>query len=151
VTFKPTAAGSRTAAVAIADNAAGSPQSIALSGTGVAAVVAPVFSSSVVAPAKLQAGATASLSVTVKETGSGSLTNGNVELQVFNSAGSAVLTQYWSSQSFTSGESRTYTYSWKSGTTLPPGSYTVDIGVFNSSWSQDYYWNTDATVTVSAR
>jgi hypothetical protein len=36
VTFKPTAAGSRGAAVTITDNAAGSPHSITLSGTGVA-------------------------------------------------------------------------------------------------------------------
>jgi hypothetical protein len=36
VTFKPTAAGARAAAVTIVTNAAGSPQSIALSGTAVA-------------------------------------------------------------------------------------------------------------------
>lgn len=35
VTFKPTAAGSRSASVSISDNASGSPQSIALSGTGI--------------------------------------------------------------------------------------------------------------------
>jgi len=36
VTFKPTAAGTRTAAVTLADNATGSPQSVSLSGTGAA-------------------------------------------------------------------------------------------------------------------
>ncbi len=36
VTFKPTAAGTRTAAVTLTDNAAGSPQSVSLSGTGAA-------------------------------------------------------------------------------------------------------------------
>jgi len=36
VTFKPIAAGSRSAAVTVSDNAAGSPQSIKLSGTGTA-------------------------------------------------------------------------------------------------------------------
>jgi hypothetical protein len=35
--FRPTATGARTASLSIADNAAGSPQSVALSGTGVAA------------------------------------------------------------------------------------------------------------------
>ncbi|MGA2607045.1 MAG: FG-GAP-like repeat-containing protein [Terriglobia bacterium] len=39
VTFTPTARGTRTAAVSLVDNASGSPQSIALSGTGVAPVV----------------------------------------------------------------------------------------------------------------
>src|SRR6266850_1915925 len=36
VTFKPTAAGSRSAAVSITDNATGSPQTVSLSGTGTA-------------------------------------------------------------------------------------------------------------------
>src|SRR5207253_430701 len=36
LTFTPTAAGSRTASVSVNDNAAGSPQTIALSGTGTA-------------------------------------------------------------------------------------------------------------------
>jgi hypothetical protein len=36
VTFTPTAAGSRTAALSVTDNASGSPQSVGLSGTGVA-------------------------------------------------------------------------------------------------------------------
>jgi hypothetical protein len=39
VTFKPTAAGSRSASVTITDNAAGSPQSVALTGTGVTPAV----------------------------------------------------------------------------------------------------------------
>src|SRR5207253_1098934 len=36
LTFTPTAAGSRTASVSVNDNAAGSPQTVALSGTGTA-------------------------------------------------------------------------------------------------------------------
>jgi hypothetical protein len=39
VTFKPTATGSRAASVTITDNASGSPQSVSLTGTGVAPVV----------------------------------------------------------------------------------------------------------------
>jgi hypothetical protein len=41
VTFTPTATGSRSASVSIADNAGGSPQSIALSGTGTSPAVTP--------------------------------------------------------------------------------------------------------------
>jgi hypothetical protein len=41
VTFKPAASGSRTAALAITDNATGSPQSVSLSGTG-ASIIASV-------------------------------------------------------------------------------------------------------------
>src|SRR5437762_2681490 len=42
VTFKPTASGTRTAAVSISDNAAGSPQKVTLSGIGTTAKLSPV-------------------------------------------------------------------------------------------------------------
>ena len=42
VKFKPTALGTRTAALSIADNAAGSPQKVALRGTGVAPSCIPI-------------------------------------------------------------------------------------------------------------
>jgi hypothetical protein len=72
-----------------------------------------------------------------------------VELQIFNSGGSAVATQVWSSQNFTSGRKLPYSYTWSPAATLAPGSYSVDVGVFDSGWTHDYYWNTDATITVT--
>src|SRR5207247_2503460 len=42
VTFRPTASGTRTAAVSISDNAAGSPQKVPLSGIGTTAKLSPV-------------------------------------------------------------------------------------------------------------
>jgi Glycoside hydrolase family 44 len=109
-----------------------------------------VFTSSAKGPSTLAAGGTASISVSVTETGAGALTDGNVELQIFNSAGTAVATQVWSSQNFSAGSNLKYSYSWITATTLPPGTYSVDLGVFDSAWSHDYYWNTDATITVTA-
>jgi hypothetical protein len=41
VTFRPTAIGTRTASVSIADNAPGSPQTVSLTGTGTAVSVTP--------------------------------------------------------------------------------------------------------------
>jgi probable HAF family extracellular repeat protein len=41
VTFKPTASGTRTAALTVTDNTAGSPQKVALSGTGTTAKLSP--------------------------------------------------------------------------------------------------------------
>ncbi len=108
-----------------------------------------VFMSSAAAPSRLAAGGTATIALTVTETGPGGLTNANVELQIFNSAGSAVATQVWSSQNFPSGQSLPYSYSWTPAATLTPGSYSVDIGVFDSAWSHDYYWNTGATIALS--
>ena len=114
-------------------------------------VTPPVaFTSTATAPVTMVAGATAAISVTVTETGLSGLANANVELQVFNSSGAAVATQFWSSQNFAKGQSRSYSYNWTSAATLPAGSYSVDVGVFDSAWSHDYYWNTDASIAVTA-
>jgi hypothetical protein len=96
------------------------------------------------------AGGSAPISLTVTETGTGSLGNGNVELQIFNSAGSAVATQVWSAQNFPAGKSLPYSYTWTPAATLAPGTYSVDLGVFDSGWTKNYYWNTDATINVTA-
>ena len=109
------------------------------------------FTSSAGAPSTVVAGGSASISVTVTESGAGGLTNANVELQIFNAAGIAVATQVWSAQNFNSGQSLPYSFTWTPAGTLAPGSYTIDIGVFDAGWIHDYYWNTDATITVTAQ
>jgi Glycoside hydrolase family 44 len=108
-----------------------------------------VFKSSAMSPSTVAASGTAPISVTITETGPAALANGNVELQVFNSAGSAVATQVWTAQNFAAGQSMTYSYNWTPVGTLAPGSYSVDVGVFDSGWSHNYYWNTDATIVVT--
>jgi hypothetical protein len=60
VTFKPTATGTRTASLSIADNATGSPQTVGLTGTGV--LSSPVVNS--IAPSTLLMGTTATLTIT---------------------------------------------------------------------------------------
>lgn len=92
---------------------------------------------------------TSQISATVTETGSAGLANANVELQIFNQAGSAVATTYWSGQNFSAGQTIPYSYSWSPNGSVPAGTYSVAIGVFNSAWSYDYYWNgSAATITV---
>jgi hypothetical protein len=63
VTFDPQATGSRSAFVAIADNAAGSPQSIPLSGTGIAGVLG--VSTLACTPTTVVSGSTSSCTVTL--------------------------------------------------------------------------------------
>jgi len=76
VTFKPAASGALTAAVSFADNAANSPQTVALSGTG----AAPGTSSASVSPTSLTfpsttvGGASAAQTVTLTNTGTAPLT-----------------------------------------------------------------------------
>jgi len=109
------------------------------------------FTSSATAPSTVALGGTASISVTVTETGTSALTNGNVELQIFNTSGTAVATNVWSGQNFSAGQTIPYSYTWSPASgTVATGTYTIDLGVFDSSWSQDYYWNTDATITVTS-
>jgi glycosyl hydrolase family 44 len=109
----------------------------------------PVFTSSATAsPATVEVGKTTTLSTTVTCT-AGSLSGGIVDLEVTNAAGTKVTQQFWSGQSFTTGQSRTYSYAW----TAPAGTgtYTLKVGVFNADWSRNYHWNNSAgTVTVKA-
>jgi hypothetical protein len=108
------------------------------------------FTSSATAkPATIAIGSMTNISATVTETGSAGLTNAIVELQIFNQSGTAVATTYWTGQNFNAGQSLPYSYSWTPGSSVAPGTYSVDIGVFNSNWSYNYYWNgSAATVTV---
>jgi hypothetical protein len=120
------------------------------SAAGITVNSSVVFTSSAAAPSTLTGGGTGSISAAVTETGPAGLNNANVELQIFSPSGSAVATQVWSSQNFTAGQSRMYSYSWTPASTLAAGIYTVDVGVFDAGWTTDYYWKTDATIIVTA-
>jgi len=74
VTFKPTAAGTRTAAVTFTDNAPGSPQSVSLSGTGEGASAAASLSPTSVTFASQAVGATsAAQTITLTNSGNAAL------------------------------------------------------------------------------
>jgi hypothetical protein len=81
VTFTPTAAGTRTATVAVVDNAMGSPQTVALSGTGVTQIPAVSLN-----PTSLSFGAqslsttSTTRSIVLTNTGTGTLTVSGVSL-----------------------------------------------------------------------
>jgi Glycoside hydrolase family 44 len=110
-----------------------------------------MFSSSATAnPSTIAIGATSHISATVTETGGGTLSNSNVELQIFSQSGTAVATAYWSGQNFNAGQSHPYSYSWTPDSGVAPGTYSVAIGVFDAAWTTNYYWNgTSATITVT--
>lgn len=112
----------------------------------------PVFTSSGTAtPNSQAAGKQISFAFSVTQTSGANLVAGNVLLQVFDAKGNTVLTNVWSSQNFSSNETESYTYDWTVPSTLAAGSYTAELGVFNSSWSTDYYWNADlASITITS-
>ncbi len=75
VTFKPTASGTRTAAVSVADNAAGSPQSVGLTGTGASTTpTVTVSPTSLVFASQTLNTTSAPQTVTVTNTGSSAVT-----------------------------------------------------------------------------
>jgi hypothetical protein len=110
------------------------------------------FSSTAVAtPSSVAKGGSSAISVKITDTGTAGLTNANVELQIFDKSGNAAATNVWSGQSFSAGQTQQYSYTWIPASTVAAGSYTVEIGVFNSAWTTDYYWNgSAATISVTA-
>jgi len=73
VTFTPPAAAGYLAAVTIADNATGSPQTVSLSGTGVPSGAGISFSPTALAAGQILSGSTAQMTLTVTNSGTSSL------------------------------------------------------------------------------
>src|SRR5205807_4640362 len=73
ITFTPAAAGSRVGAVTITDNATGSPQSVALTGTGVVSTVS-LSLSSLSFTGQIVGSSSSAQAVTLSNSGSGALT-----------------------------------------------------------------------------
>jgi parallel beta-helix repeat protein len=77
VTFTPTAVGTRSGSVTVADNASGSPQSVALTGTGTAPM-ATVSPASLAFPDQFVGTTSAPMIVTLSNSGSGALSIGSI-------------------------------------------------------------------------
>ena len=101
-----------------------------------------------VSPSTVAAGAAATITSNVTCTG-GSLSNGIVDVEVYNASGTKISQTYWTGQNFSTNQQQTYTWNYTVPTTT--GTYTVKVGVFNSTWATNYYWNGNAaTFTVVA-
>jgi fibronectin type 3 domain-containing protein len=102
-------------------------------------------------PSTFAPGATTNIAVSVTDTGTSALSNSIVELQVFNIAGTAVMTTFWTGQNFVAGQTLQFSYTWNSPANLATGVYSLDIGVFNADWSKNYYWNGSAgSITITS-
>jgi hypothetical protein len=67
-----------------------------------------------------------------------------VDVEVYDSAGQKVFQQAWDNQSFTAGQTRTFTTSYTPSASAATGTYTVMIGVFSPGWGTLYSWNNSA-------
>ncbi len=126
------------------------PRSITLFVLPVSSGPAPAFTSTVTAtPARVLPGANVSLLTLVTCTRD-ALTNGIVEVEVYNSVGTRVARQEWVAQSFVAGQSRSYSWVWATGSN-PVGTYTVMTGVLTSDRSSTLHWNNRAATIVITR
>jgi endoglucanase len=69
-----------------------------------------------------------------------SAATGLVDLFVYGPDGKKVTEKWWENQSFSAGQTRTYTLDWKAPAGARSGTYTVSVGVFSSDWKQLRYW-----------
>ncbi|MGA3047448.1 MAG: glycoside hydrolase family 44 protein [Terracidiphilus sp.] len=154
-TLTPTLAGTYTVEVGVL-SATGQQWNLNTSAGTITVNSALTFTSSTTAnPTSITASSSSTVSVTVKDTGTVGLTNGIVQLLVIDPSGTEIVQQNWTGENFTAGGSLPLTYVFTPSSLSPPatatGTYTVEIGVFNSTWSTDYYWSSNAaTITMTS-
>ena len=68
-----------------------------------------------------------------------------VDIEVYNSSGQKVHQVWWDNQALTANQTRTFSASWQLPSNLPPGQYTLKVGVFKPNWASMYAWNDSAT------
>lgn len=100
--------------------------------------VAPAFAATASSnPSAPTVGSSAAFTANVTNSG-GAVSGVNVDVEIHNAAGSQVYQKIFSGQNFSASSAQSYNFSW-----APPsaGSYTLDVGVFSSDWSQEYVWD----------
>jgi len=101
-------------------------------------------------PASVAKGQSVSVTTTITNTSTQPAANIVVDVEIKDAAGAKVLQQYVQGQVFSAGQSRQLVYVFPIPTTMPAGTYYVDIAVFNGSWSTLYVYGWHkAPVTVT--
>jgi hypothetical protein len=151
----PTLAGTYTVEVGVL-SATGQQWSLNTSAGTITVNSALSFTSSATpSPTSIPINGSSTVTVTVKDTGTVGLTSGIVQLLILDPSGNQIVEQNWTGQTFTAGGTLSLTYTFTPSSLSPPettnGTYTMEIGVFNSTWTTDYYWNSTAgTITLTA-
>jgi len=101
----------------------------------------PTFTSSATAPGGVQAGGSMTVNASITDTGS-ALSDAIADVEIYDSGGNKVAQKFFTGQSFATNTPKQYTLQTTAPSTL--GTYTVTVGVFNSDWSTNYYWNGSA-------
>lgn len=108
---------------------------------------APAYTSAS-ASFEVAAGGTATIYADVKSTVA---VNALVDIEVYSATGQKVHQAWWDNQPLPANQTKRYTASWAVPATLPAGTYTVMVGIFEPGWAKNVHWNASAgTVTVAA-
>lgn len=98
---------------------------------------------STVTPSQPTVGQTTTITTEVST--ESSLSNAIVDVEIYNSSGGRVHQQSFEGQTLNT-IAREFDVAWTPSST---GTYAVSVGIFNSNWSTNYYWNsTAATISV---
>jgi hypothetical protein len=109
-----------------------------------------IVSAAAASPTIVTPGGAMTITTTVTNNG-GSLENVIVDAEVYDTATNLRVTggqQSWSGQTLTSGDPKTYTWSWTAPATA--GTYRVKVGVMAAGWSPTYHWNDSADTFTAA-
>lgn len=99
-------------------------------------------------PATSAPGQTVAITASVQS--SAAANNMLVDLEIYNASGTKLAQTFDQGQSFTSSQTRSYSWSYKIPAGTPSGKYTLMVGVFTAGWAADVYWNSAAALfTIS--
>jgi hypothetical protein len=96
-------------------------------------------------PVSMARGGTVSITAQVTATGQGNGSGIIVMLYLLDPLGREFpgSQQVLENQAFAAGQTRTFSFQWKSPGNAAQGTYSAAIGVFSGSWSEMYVWNTN--------
>jgi hypothetical protein len=107
--------------------------------TATATVPAASYTSSATAaPTSVAPGQTESITSSITSSQASTVL---VDVEVYDSASVKVFQQFWDNQTFSAGQTHTYSSAWQVPTTAAPGAYSMAIGVFSPGWGTLYNWN----------
>ncbi len=90
----------------------------------------------------VSSGANVQIPITLTNSGA-ALTNAVVDIEVYNQSNQQVFQKFYPGVTLAANSNQTFAASWIAGSN---GTYTVKGGVFNSNWSQNYYWQNAAGI-----
>ena len=97
-------------------------------------------------PVSMQRGGTVAITAQITNTGQGAGSGIIVMLYMLDPLGREFPNsqQILENQSFAPGQTRTFSFQWRSPGNAAQGTYSAAIGVFNSSWGEMYVWKTNS-------